>query len=144
MKKVLFILLIILTAQFSYSQVSLNANDVVIATTARMADSGMYFVVTGPDNLTLVNGYAGGRYTVYGWLGPFEDPRLENLVDLGGENYNYEWSIEGMGTTCYVSGFGRFADVSVYSNSHGSVRVICEITSSSGGYLDTAIGYVNF
>ena len=43
-----------------------------------------------------------------------------------------------------MSGFGQFADVSIYSDTHGSIRVVCNISSSTGGSLGTAIGYIYF
>ena len=129
-----------------YSQVTIVDNENVIGVSewpSSVADVP-YFAISGQTNLTLSGGYAGGRYTVFGWKGSAEDPRLEYLIDLGNYNYSYDWSVEGMGTRCYVSGFGRCADVSIYSDTHGSIRVVCNISSSTGGSLGTAIGYIYF
>lgn len=129
-----------------YSQIITVDNENVIGVSewpSSVADVP-YFAISGQTNLTLSGGYAGGRYTVFGWKGSAEDPRLEYLIDLSNYNYSYDWSVEGMGTRCYVSGFGRFADVSIYSDTHGSIRVVCNISSSTGGSLGTAIGYIYF
>ena len=146
MKKIIFCLMALMVMQFGYSQVTAIDNEDIIGVSdwsSAMANVP-YFAIAGQTNLTLSGGYAGGRYTVFGWKGSAEDPRLENLIDLVSFNYNYDWSVEGMGTRCYVSGFGQFADVSIYSDIHGSIRVICNISSSTGVSLGTATGYIYF
>ena len=146
-KSFLFVMFMLLASNvMGYSQVTTIDDENVIGVSewpSAVADVP-YFAISGQTNLTLSGGYAGGRYTVFGWKGSAEDPRLEYLIDLGNYNYSYDWSVEGMGTRCYVSGFGRFADVSIYSDTHGSIRVVCNISSSTGGSLGTAIGYIYF
>ena len=145
MKRFFLCLLAFFAVQLGYLQVTLSADEVVIATTEMTsASSTEYFVVTGQENLVLNNGYAGGRYTVYGWLGPAKDPRLEKLYTLSVSSYKFAWSIEPMGTTAYIYGNGPYADVSIYSNTSGNVRIHCEVSSSSGSYLGVATGYIYF
>lgn len=134
--------------QLGYSQVALSADEEVIGTSelVSVAADIPYFAIKGQETLTLSGGYAGGRYTVWGWSGfdPDSDWGFNQFIDLFSYNYQYEWRVEGMGTRCYVTGIGRFADVSIYSDTHGSIRVICDVSSNTGVFLGTATGYINF
>lgn len=129
--------------QLAYSQARFVSEAELYGTTAT-TESELYFVLDGEDTFPTTGNYAGGRLVVCGWYGPGIDPGLDYLVDLSSENYTYEWSAQGYGGRAYVTGIGRFGEVSLYKEGIGSAsaRITCEIYAASGEHLGTATGYI--